>query len=130
MVESFTLANSKRYQIPDYKPSTRKRNAVPSYGDRRNYIDVTYYVGPKAFKAPILNENSAKYDVKNGFEFTDVTTAELEVTNPPIGISALNIITTPQRKCPSGQKMDFFGTCKEVWRIGRRAGNLQVSKRG
>jgi hypothetical protein len=81
----------------------------------KNYIDVTYYFDPEAFKAPISNINSAKYNVKNGPEFIDVPIEEFTTKKLPLDISVDRIIDTPRRKCPDGKKMDLFGTCKAVW---------------
>jgi hypothetical protein len=91
------------------------QNGERSKDYRTNYIDVTYYVGPEAFKAPISNINSAKYNVKNGAEFIDVSTEESTTKKLPLDISVDRIIDTPRRKCPDGKKMDLFGTCKAVW---------------
>jgi hypothetical protein len=45
-----------------------------------------------------------------------------------LDISVDRIIHAPKRKCPSGQKMDTFGTCKSVWNTWRiYAGNLQLT---
>jgi hypothetical protein len=96
------------------------QNGGISKVDRKNYIDVTYYVGPEAFKAPISNINSAKYNVKNGPEFIDVPKEEFTTKMPPLDISADRIINTPRRKCPEGKKMDLFGTCKAVWENSRQ----------
>jgi hypothetical protein len=81
----------------------------------KNYIDVTYYFGQKAFKEPISNINSAKYNEKNGPELIDVSTEEFTTKKLPLDISVDRIIHTPRRKCPDGKKMDFFGACKAVW---------------
>jgi hypothetical protein len=64
---------------------------------RKNYIDVNYYFN------------------KKGPEFIDVLTEELTTQKPPLDISVDRIIDTPRRKCPNGQKIDLFGTCKTVW---------------
>lgn len=84
-------------------------------GYRRNYIHVKYYVGPEAFEAPTLNKDPEEYAVKHGSEFNDISTDELKTKKPPVNISVDRIINTPRRKCPAGQKMDTFGTCKAVW---------------
>jgi hypothetical protein len=91
------------------------QNGESSKVYRKNYIDVTYYFGPEAFKAPILNINSAKYNVKNKPEFIDESTEEFTTKMLPLDISVDRIIITPRRKCPDGKKMDLFGTCKAVW---------------
>jgi hypothetical protein len=89
--------------------------SATSKGHRKNYIDVSYYLGREAFKAPIVNISSAKHDVNEGSEFSDASTEEFTTQKLPLDISVDRIIDTPRRKCPSGQKMDPFGMCKAVW---------------
>jgi hypothetical protein len=91
------------------------QNGESSNVYRKNYVDVTYYFDPEAFKAPISKINSAKYNVKNEPELFDVSTGELTTKKLLLNISVDRIIDTPRRKCPDGKKMDFFGTCKAVW---------------
>jgi hypothetical protein len=91
------------------------QNGESSKVYHKNYIDVTYYVGPEAFKASTSNTNSAKYNVKNGSEFIDVPIEEFTAKKLHLNISVDRIINTPRRKCPDGKKLDFFGTCKAVW---------------
>jgi hypothetical protein len=86
--------------------SNEAQNILDGY--RINYIDVTY-VGLEALQVP------EKYEVKNGSELNDISTDELKIKKPPLNISVDKIINTPRRKCPGGQKMDNFGTCKTVW---------------
>ncbi|PNF22627.1 hypothetical protein B7P43_G10851 [Cryptotermes secundus] len=106
---------------PDSKHEERSNvarnihNGEISKVDRKNYIEVTYYVGPEAFKAPISNINSVKNNAKNGPEFIDIPKEEFTTKMLPLDISADRIINTPKRKCPEGKKMDLFGTCKAVW---------------
>ena len=82
---------------------------------RTSYVDVRYYVDTDASKASILDTNSTKYEVKNESHFTDVATTEIATTRRPLNISVDRIINVPKRKCPGGQRMDLFGTCKTVW---------------
>jgi hypothetical protein len=90
------------------------RNGENSKVYHKNYIDVTYYFGPEAFKAPVSYIKSAKY-TKNKPELIDVSTEEFTTKKLPLDISVDRIIDTPRRKCPNGKKMDLFGTCKAVW---------------
>ena len=80
-----------------------------------SYAYVRYYIDTEASKESVLDTNSTKYDVKNGSDFTDVAKTELTTKRPPLNISVDKIIGVPKRRCPDGQKMDFFGTCKTVW---------------
>jgi hypothetical protein len=79
--------------------SDKEQNVQDGY--RVNYIDVTYNAGQEM---PQLTE---KYELKDG--------SEVKINNPPLKITPDRIINTPRRKCPSGQKLDTFGTCKTVW---------------
>lgn len=91
------------------------QNGLQSTFYGTGYAYVRYYIDTEASKAPVLDMNSTKYDVKNGSDFTDVAKTELTTKRPPLNISVDRIISVPRRKCPDGQKMDLFGKCKTVW---------------
>jgi hypothetical protein len=66
-------------------------------------------------EAPTLDMNSTEYEVKNGYDYTDVEKTEFETTRPPLNLSPDQIIDVPRRKCPNGKRIDPSGKCKTVW---------------
>lgn len=71
----------------------------------------------EASEAPTVDMNSAEYEVKNGYDYTDVAKTEFATIRPPLNLSPDQIIDVPRRQCPDGKKMDPSGKCRTVWNI-------------